>query len=53
VRWVYGTRGNVHMKWYSNPCLTSIAVHGTTRPSEVLRWAPTMRAVAASLRARC
>ena len=53
IRWVYGTRGNAHMKWYANPCSTSIAVHGTTRASELLRWAPTFRAVAASLRPAC
>ncbi len=53
VRWVYGTRGNAHMKWYGNPCETSIGVHGTTRASELLRWAPTLRAVAASVRPAC
>lgn len=52
-RWVYGIDGQARATWYLNPCGTSIAIYGATKPSELLRWAPTFRAVTASLRATC
>jgi hypothetical protein len=52
-RWVYGIDGQARMSWYLSACETSIAVYGATRPSELLRWAPTFRAVTASIRPRC
>jgi hypothetical protein len=36
-----------------NPCGTSVAVTGATRPAEILRWSPTFRAVTASVRPSC
>ena len=47
-RWVYGVDGQARATWYLNPCGTSIAVYAATKPSELLRWAPTFRAVTAS-----
>lgn len=52
-RWVYGVGGQARATWYMNPCGTSVAVYGATRPSELLRWAPTFRAVTASVRPTC
>lgn len=52
-RWVYGIDGQARATWYLNPCRTSIAIYGATKPSELLRWAPTFRAVTASLRPTC
>lgn len=52
-RWVYGIDGQARATWYLNPCRTSIAIYGATKPSELLRWAPTFRAVTASLRPSC
>jgi serine/threonine-protein kinase len=52
-RWVYGIDGQARATWYMNPCGTSVAVYGATKPSELLRWAPTFRAVTASIRPRC
>ena len=52
-RWVYGVDGQARATWYLNPCGTSIAVYAATKPSELLRWAPTFRAVTASVRPRC
>ena len=52
-RWVYGVQGQARVNWYLNPCGTSIAVYGSSRPSEFLRWAPTFRAVAASVQPSC
>ncbi len=53
TRWVYGIGGNARMTWTMNPCGTSVAVHGSSTASEVLRWAPTFRAVTASVRPGC
>jgi len=36
-----------------NPCGTSVAVYGATKPSELLRWSPTLRAVTASVQPTC
>ncbi len=52
-RWVYGVNGQMRANWYLNPCGTSIAIYGATRPSEFLRWAPTFRAVTAAVRPAC
>jgi len=53
TRWVYGRRGRARMSWTMNPCGTSVAVHGSARTSEILRWAPTFRAVAAAVTPGC
>ncbi len=52
-RWVYGVDGQARANWYMNPCGTSIAVYSGSRPSEFLRWAPTFRAVTASVQPTC
>ncbi len=52
-RWVYGVDGQARATWYLNPCGTSIAVYAATKPSELLRWSPTFRAVTASVRPVC
>jgi hypothetical protein len=52
-RWVYGIAGQARASWYMNPCGTSVAVTGATRPAEILRWSPTFRAVTASVRPGC
>lgn len=52
-RWVYGLGGELRANWYLNPCGTSVAVSGAGRPAEFLRWSPTFRAVAASVRPAC
>jgi len=52
-RWVYGVDGQARANWYINPCGTSIAVYAGSRPSEFLRWAPTFRAVTASVQPTC
>ncbi len=52
-RWVYGLAGQQRVSWFINACGTSIAIYGTSRPSEFLRWAPTFRAVTASLQPKC
>ncbi|HEY5144888.1 MAG TPA: serine/threonine-protein kinase [Solirubrobacteraceae bacterium] len=52
-RWVYGVDGQARANWYLNPCGTSIAVYAGSRPSEFLRWAPTFRAVTASVQPTC
>lgn len=52
-RWVYGIDGQARATWYLNPCRTSIAIYSATKPSELLRWAPTFRAVTASVRPTC
>jgi hypothetical protein len=53
TRWVYGFDGRQHATWTQNPCGTSVAVDGSSRPAEFIRWAPTFRAVAASVRPAC
>ena len=53
TRWVYGFDGRQHATWTQNPGGTAVAVDGSTRPAEVIRWAPTFRAVAASVRPAC
>ena len=53
TRWVYGFDGRQNATWAQNPCGTAVAVHGSTRPAEFIRWAPTFRAVAASVRPAC
>ncbi|MSX02119.1 MAG: protein kinase [Actinobacteria bacterium] len=53
TRWVYGRKGRARMSWTMNPCGTSVAVHGSAKPSEILRWAPTFRAVAAAVSPGC
>jgi hypothetical protein len=53
TRWVYGRRGRARMSWTMNPCGTSVAVHGSAKASEILRWAPTFRAVAAAVTPGC
>ncbi|MFM9140342.1 MAG: hypothetical protein ACKOTH_07370, partial [Solirubrobacterales bacterium] len=53
TRWVYGFAGRQNATWTQNPCGTAVAVHGSTRPAECIRWAPTFRAVAASVRPAC
>lgn len=53
TRWVYGFDGRQNATWTQNPCGTAVAVHGSSRPAEFLRWAPTFRAVAASVKPAC
>ncbi len=53
TRWVYGIDGRARMTWTMNPCSTSVAVQGSSKPSEMLRWAPTFRAVTASVKPGC
>ena len=53
TRWVYGFNGRQYATWTMNPCGTAVAVHGSSRPAEFLRWVPTFRAVAASVRPAC
>lgn len=53
TRWVYGFDGRQNATWTQNPCGTAVAVHGSSRPAEFIRWAPTFRAVAASVRPAC
>ncbi len=53
TRWVYGIDGRARMTWTLNPCSTSVAVQGSSKPSEMLRWAPTFRAVTASVKPGC
>ena len=52
-RWAYGVGGQARLSWYMNPCGTSVAVYGATKPSELLRWSPTLRAVTASVQPTC
>jgi len=52
-RWAYGVDGQARLSWYMNPCGTSVAVYGATKPSELLRWSPTLRAVTASVQPTC
>ncbi len=52
-RWAYGVDGQARLSWYLNECDTSIAVYGATKPSELLRWSPTLRAVTASIDPIC
>ncbi len=52
-RWAYGVGGQARLSWYMNPCGTSVAVYGATKPSELLRWSPTLRAVTASVQPIC
>lgn len=53
TRWVYGFDGRQNATWTQNPCGTAVAVHGSSRPAEFIRWAPTFRAVAASVKPSC
>jgi hypothetical protein len=53
TRWVYGFDGRQNATWTQNPCGTAVAVHGSSRPAEFIRWIPTFRAVAASVRPAC
>ncbi len=52
-RWAYGVDGQARLSWYLNQCGTSVAVYGATKPSELLRWSPTLRAVTASVQPTC
>ena len=53
TRWVYGFDGRQNATWTQNPCGTAVAVRGSSRPAEFIRWAPTFRAVAASVKPSC
>ena len=53
TRWVYGFDGRQHATWTQNPWGTAVAVNASSRPAEFIRWVPTFRAVAASVKPSC